>query len=210
MNYLALWEHVVAHLDATGVDLDEWRGQDVRGLSDRDLLKEYAWVVISCGLTPAVTFKLWPGLTEAFGAWQPGRIDPTQSRVAALSVIKSARKIDAIVQMAESLQSEPGQMDRLAAMPLRQALKWLQTLPWVGPNNCHHMARNMGFDCCVRTGPVPRLAAYLNMETDELCAEIASLTGERLRTVDLALWKWGFDVGDSEAKRWAALFRLMS
>lgn len=209
MNYLALWDHVLDHVRAKGTDLDEWRRQTVDRLTDRDLLEAYGWVVISCGLTPAVSFKLWPRLTEAFANWEPERIEYVPARTGALAVIKSARKIDAILQMADSLRREPGQMSRLAQMEVKEAVKWLMTLPWVGPNNRYHLARNLGFDCCVRTGPVPRIAAYLNMEADELCAEIADLTGERIRTVDLAIWQWAFDVGDDEAKRWAGLFQLM-
>jgi hypothetical protein len=209
MNVLALWDHVLDHLQANGVALDQWRHQYPNQLSDRDLLEEYGWVVVSCGLTPHVSFKLWPSLTEAFRSWNPAAILERECRTAALSVLKSARKIDAILQMAESLRQEPGQMARLAAMPVKEALASLGTLPWVGPTNRYHMARNIGFDLCVRTGPVVRLAAYLNQAPEELCGEIAALTGERLRTVDLAIWKWCYDVGDDEAKRWAGLFRLM-
>jgi 3-methyladenine DNA glycosylase Tag len=215
MNTLALWDHALDHLRATADDpeqlLNQWRSEAPDKMTDRDLLAEYGWVVISCGLTPQVTLKHWPRLGEAFWHWHPADVaaHSRDVRVAALGVMKNVRKMDAILAYADDLARAPGEMARLAALPAKEALAQLTTLPFVGANNKYHLARNLGWDVVVKTGPVPRLAAYLETTAEQLCETIANQTGERVRTVDLVLWNWGHQVGDAAMKEMASLFRLL-
>ncbi|MGE5674480.1 MAG: hypothetical protein ACM3XM_11400 [Mycobacterium leprae] len=215
MNSLALYEHALDHLRATEPNPDQvlaqWRAEVPERCADTDLFREYAWVVTACGLTPHVVIKHWPRLTIAYSQWDPLLVAARvrDSRIAALEVMKNPRKTDAVIDFAVSLADHPGQMQRLAAMPPKEALAQLVTLPYVGQNNRYHLARNLGWDVVVRTGPVPRLAAYLGLSPEDLCADIAAGTGERIRTVDLVLWNWGYQVGDQAMKEMASLFRLM-
>ncbi|HYG59631.1 MAG TPA: hypothetical protein VD902_16325 [Symbiobacteriaceae bacterium] len=215
MNRIALWDHALDHLRATAENpeqmLEQWRSETPARFTDRDLLGEYGWVVVSCGLTPHVATKHWPRLTEAFWNWEPGPVTAHSRdvRVAALGVLKNPRKIDAILAYADDLAREPGQMQRLAALPLKEALARLSMLPFVGATNRYHLARNLGWDVVVKTGSVPRLAAYLETTAEALCEAIATETGERIRTVDLVLWYWGHQVGDAAMKEMASLFKLL-
>lgn len=215
MNTRMLWEHALDHLHATADHpqqlLDQWRGETPARCTDKDLLMEYAWVVFSCGLTPQVIQRSWSRLGEAFHGWDPARVSAHSShvRISALEVMRNPRKIDAVLDFAGDLSDNPGSMAQLAALPVKEALARLSTLPWVGPNNRYHLARNLGWDVVVKTGPVPRLAAYLNTASEQLCQTIATETGERVRTVDLVLWYWGHQVGDTAMKEMASLFRLM-
>ncbi|MFZ5816148.1 MAG: hypothetical protein ACOY93_12685 [Bacillota bacterium] len=215
MNYKALYDHALDHLRATDPDpegrLAGWRGEVPGSRTDQDLLAEYGWVVVSCGMTAHVTGKLWPGLTEAFRRWEPAAVaaHPIDVRTAALNLLKNPRKIEAILHYADDLARHPNQMARLAAMEIKEVLAYLQTLPWVGATSRYHLARNLGWDVVVRTGPVPRLAAYLLTTPEELVARTAREVGERIRTVDLVLWNWGHKVGDAHMKEMASLFRLM-
>lgn len=215
MNTRALWDHALDHLRATAPDPDAmlagWRGEVPARFTDQNLLAEYAWVVISCGLTPQVTQKHWDRLGEAFWRWDPSAVAPRSRdvRVAALGVLKNVKKIDAIVAFAEDLAREPGLMERLSRLPAKEAVAQLTTLPFVGANNKYHLARNLGWDVVVKTGPVVRLSAYLETTAEELCSLIAAETGERARTVDLVLWYWGHMVGDKAMKEMASLFKLL-
>ncbi len=215
MNYRALYEHALDHLRATdptpAETLERWRGETPASRTDGDLFMEYGWVVISCGMTAHVTSKLWPRMSEAFCQWDPAPVAarPVDARTAALAVLKNPRKINAIIDFADDLVREPGLMARLAAKPAKEVLAWLQTLPWVGETSRFHLARNIGWDVVVRTGPVPRLAAYLLTTPQELVETTAREVGERVRTVDLVLWNWGHAVGDAHMKEMASLFRLM-
>lgn len=202
------------HLNATAPDpvgmLGVWRSETPGKCTDQDLFREYGWVVCSCGLTPQVTLKLWDRMSEAFFAWDPAMVSrhSRDARTAALGVMRNLRKIDAIIAFADYLYREPGLMQRLAAMPQKQVLAQLATLPWVGANNRYHLARNLGWNVAVKTGPVVRLAAYLQTSAEELCERIAQEQGERIRTVDLVLWYWGHQVGDAAMKEMASLFKL--
>ncbi|HWI60846.1 MAG TPA: hypothetical protein VNT75_03310 [Symbiobacteriaceae bacterium] len=215
MNTHALWDHAMDHLRSTADYPDQllaqWRSETPDRCTDRELLAEYGWVVISCGLTPHVATKHWPRFTEAFRNWQP--VEVAGNRIAvrtdALNVMKNARKIDHILDFADDLARAPGLMQRLAAMELKQVMAQLSTLPFVGANNRYHLARNLGWDVVVKTGPVPRLAAFLETTPEALCERIASETGERVRTVDLVLWNWGHQVGDTDMKEMASLFKLI-
>jgi len=215
MNRRALYEHALDHLRATECDpeglLNQWRLERPENRTDQDLLAEYAWVVVSCGMTAHVTSRLWPGLTAAFRNWDPpaAAASARDAQIEALSILKHPRKISAILAMADSLARQPGQMTRLAALPVPEALAFLQTLPWVGPTSRFHLARNLGWDVVVQTGPVPRLAAFLETTADELVRQTAAEVGERIRVVDLVLWNWGHQVGDRHMKEVASLFQLM-
>lgn len=210
-----LWEHALDHMNATAPDpaglLAQWRAETPDRCSDQDLLREYGWVVCSCGLTPQVIEKHWDRLGEAFRHWDPQAVAARSRdvRIEALGIMRNPRKIDAILAFADDLAREPGLMQRLAAMPMKQVLAKLVTLPWVGENNRYHLARNLGWDVVVRTGPVVRLAAYLETTSEELCGRLAAETGERIRTVDLVLWYWGHQVGDTAMKEMASLFKLL-
>lgn len=215
MNTRALWDHALDHLHATADHpaemLDRWRSETPDRCTDRDLLSEYGWVVISCGLTPHVATKHWPRFTEAFRNWEPRAVADNRIavRTDALAIIKNARKMDVILDFADDLAREPGLMQRLAAMEIKQVMAKFATLPWVGANNRYHLARNLGWDVVVKNGPVPRLAAFLETTAEELCERIAAETGERVRTVDLVLWYWGHQVGDVAMKEMGSLFRLV-
>jgi hypothetical protein len=215
MNTQLLWEHALDHLRATAENpealLAQWRSETPGQFADRDLFMEYAWVVACCGLTPQVVMKRWEQLGAAFWGWNPGEVarHRVDAQVAALELMRNPRKIKAILDFADDLAREPGWMERLAPLPAAEALAKLTTLPWVGPNNKYHLARNLGWDVVVKQGPVVRLAAYLEMTAEELCGRIAGEAGERVRTVDLVLWHWGYQVGDREMKEHASFFKLL-
>lgn len=212
MNYLAIWDHALDHLKQTDPawqqTLAKWQSERPAKKTDRDLMEEYGWVVACCGMTAKAILPRWERLGAALGHWDPAKAAATPIQEV-LAVLNNRRKITAIQQFASDLVQNPGQMARLADMEPKRALAWLTTLPWVGANNRHHLARNLGWDTIVTTGPVPRLAAMLQMTSEELCEGIANETGERIRTVDLVLWQWGNDVGDEAMRQMALLFRIL-
>lgn len=214
MNTELLWEHALNYLMATDSNpsetLERWRSERPEACDNRDLLREYAWVVGSCGLTPQVMERLWARLTTAFLDWDTGEVAgrAIEVRAAALGVIRNQRKIEAILTRADDLARHPGEMQRLATLPVDHVLAQLSTLPWVGSTNRYHLARNLGWDVVVRTGAVPRLAGLLETTPEALCARIVAHTGERIRTVDLVLWNWGHQVGDTAMREFTSLVRF--
>ncbi len=212
MNYLAVWEHALDHLRHTDpcweTTVAGWRAETPEQKTDRDLLEEYGWVVACCGLTARAILPRWERLGAALGGWVPAPA-AAAPRGDVLAVLANPRKIDAIQALAADLAANPGQMQRLAECPLKEVFAWMATLPFVGPTNRYHLARNLGWDVVVKNGPVPRLAGRLDTTPEQLCGAISDQTGERLRVVDLVLWSWGNAVGEGEVERMAALFRLL-
>lgn len=211
MNALGIWEYAMDYLEANAERPQEllarWRSEIPGACSDRDLFAEYGWVVAACGLSARAIQGFWPRLGQAMLDWDHVAVseDPLAVRMAALTVLHNPRKVDAILSFAQELARSPGMMARLAAQPLKTVLAQLATLPFVGASNRFHLARNLGWDVVVRTGPVVRLAGYLGTTAEALCSGIAAQTGERIRTVDLVLWYWGHRVGDRELRETARL-----
>lgn len=212
MNYLAIWDHALDHLKQTYPDweaiLTTWQSERPEAKTDRDLLQEYGWVVACCGMTAKAVLPRWERLSAVLGDWDPVRAATTPLGDV-LAVLNNRRKIQAIMDFAMDLANNPGQMEQLGRRPLKEALAWMSTLPWVGGNNRHQLARNLGWDTIAKSGPVHRFAAMLQLTAEDLCEEVANETGERLRVVDLLLWQWGNDVGDERMREMAHLFRIL-
>lgn len=211
MDLEALWAHARAHLDRRYPDgeavLEAWRQETPERMDDRDLFREYTWVVATCGLTARAIEPRWEALGQALGGWDPGAALEA-GPAPALAVLRNPRKVEAILWLARVLVDCPGTMRGLAresglAPVLQRFLRW----PFIGTTNCFHLARNLGWDTVTRSGPVARLAEFLGYDTEEMCAEIGRRVGERRREVDLCLWRWGMDVGDEAVRRWADFYR---
>jgi 3-methyladenine DNA glycosylase Tag len=213
VQYQLLWDHAMDHLcQAEGETLlARWRSEIPATFTDQDLLRDYAWVVFSCGLTPQVTQRYWERLGSAFRSWDPqAATDDSRSvRIEALGVIRNPRKIDAVLGFAEETVRNPGAMQRLTDQPLKEVLSQLQTHPFIGATNRYQLARNLGWDVVTQTGPVARMAQFLQTTPEGLCGTIAQSVGERMRTVDLVLWYWAHQVGDQQMREIASLCRLM-
>lgn len=192
--------------------LARWRSEAPGRCTDRDLLAEYAWVVVGCGLTFAATSRIYGRLEPVLLHFDPLAMAGQEPalRPAAAGVLRARRKLDAIFGLAGDLAREPGRMARLAAAPWREVQGWLLTLPLIGPNNSFHLARNLGWDVAVRTGPVARLAARLGQDPQAFCAAIAADVGEPVRVVDLVLWQWLVTATREQSSEAAELARLVN
>ena len=215
MPYAVLFEQALEHGYRQQPDfsatLERWRCESPAQYGDRDLLAEYAWVVVGCGLTYAATNRIYGRLEPVLLGFDPALVAAQEPalRLAAAAVLRARRKLDAIFGLASDLARRPGKMADLAQRPWREVQGWMLTLPLIGPNNCFHLARNLGWDVAVRTGPVARIAARIGQEPQALCAAIAADVGEKTRVVDLVLWQWL--VGATAEQLWdaAELARLV-
>lgn len=214
MDLEGLWEHAKGHLLRRYREgeamLEQWRRETPERMGDRDLLREYGWVVATCGLTARAIEPRWEALGSALGGWDPEaalRAGPEP----ALAVLRNRRKVEAILWLARVLAESPGIMGTLAREDaLAPVLDRFRQWPFIGATNAFHLARNLGWDTVARSGPVVRLAEFFGYDVEELCDEIGLLAGERRREVDLVLWRWGVDVGDQAMLRWADLYRSLT
>lgn len=90
-------------------------------------------------------------------------------------------------------------------------LTFLQTLPWIGPVTCYHLAKNLGEDHAKPDVHMERLARRDRTTTHKLCRRLARETGYRVATIDTILWRACADgllnSAGYEKEGWKAAFR---
>ena len=70
-----------------------------------------------------------------------------------------------------------------------RSVDWLASLPWIGQITKWHLARNLGVDCCKPDRHLMRLGEAFGMSPTCLCEQLATLSGDRIGTVDVVLWR---------------------
>lgn len=68
-------------------------------------------------------------------------------------------------------------------------LRYLMTLPWVGPVTRWHLQKNLGGDHAKPDVHMERLARRDKSNTHKLCRRLARETGYRVPTIDTVLWR---------------------
>lgn len=179
---------------AAGFDWEiAWqRDRDVTALSERDLLRESAWVILCSGFREATVRKLFDYISLCFCDWESAA-EITRNRAACVATASAkfcnGRKLGAIASIAEVIAEsgfEPLRR-RIQDDPIHQ----LQRLPFIGPVTSWHLAKNLGLDVAKNDRHLARLAEELGYsDANTLCGDIAEATGERVAVVDLVLWRF--------------------
>ena len=74
-------------------------------------------------------------------------------------------------------------------MSAEDKIAFCETLPWIGPITKFHLAKNFGVDCAKPDRHLQRVADKADKSVDDLCRELAEVTGDKIRTVDLVIWR---------------------
>jgi hypothetical protein len=160
--------------------------------SESDLLREAAWVVLCSGFRERVVREIFDYISLCFCDWESSATILQVSedcRLSALSAFRNVRKIDALIDTA-ALVERCG-FDNLKPQILRDPITCLQTLPYIGNVTSYHLAKNLGLDVAKPDRHLAAVASRFGYETaDQLCREIATITGVRVSVVDLALWRF--------------------
>lgn len=175
-----------------GVEILWQRNVSAEALTERSLLRECAWVILSSGMREAVVRLKFPAVSEAFLHWtSAGEIVCYQEKciAAALKVFHHKRKIQAIAQCArivhetgfhslrENLESDP--------------ISLLQQFPYIGPATSLHVAKNIGFQVAKPDRHLCRLAALSGYQHPaHLCQALADYIGDPISVVDIVLWRF--------------------
>lgn len=167
-RYLALKRELVDRGYAGEVD---W-AENLKPVSDAETFWcEFAWVVLNSGMKEQIARQIW------------NRVRPAvESGASAGSVFghkgKSAA-IDFVYANRERLLAE------YLAAP--DKLEFLRTLSWIGDITCFHLAKNYGHDCAKPDRHLVRIAGEEG--THALCSRLSSITGDRIATVDVVIWR---------------------
>ncbi|MEW6657369.1 MAG: hypothetical protein AB1424_01785 [Thermodesulfobacteriota bacterium] len=136
---------------------------------------EYAWVVINSGMKNQVARTIW---LRVHGALLKGRHIST--------VFKHPGKSNAIQTAWENQEKL---FNEYLVQPPEWKIVWLEKLPWIGPITKYHLARNLGIDVCKPDRHLMRIASRYAKTPQELCSALARVTGDRIGTVDLVIWR---------------------
>ncbi len=156
----------------------------------QQFVREAAWVVLSAGMSEAVVRRLFPRLEEACHGFDLERIAPTEPMVRrhCLEVFGHERKIDAILEIAETVRSLG---DAGLSQALRDLEPFLRSLPYIGPVTWRHLAKNIGVPVAKADRHMVRFAAAAGRkDVDGLCSEISEWMGDPVSVVDVVLWRW--------------------
>ncbi len=189
--YLTAREYVV---DAGfGSEIDWQDTREFRRLGESDFLREAAWVVLSAAMADSVVRRVFHQVSEAFLGWRSAAdiSDQRECCVArARTVFRNERKLRAIARIAESVAASG--FDTFKNQLETGGPAMLQTLDFIGPVTCFHLAKNIGMDVVKPDRHLMRAATAARVnDPGELCYAIAGVTGDRLATIDLVFWRYG-------------------
>jgi len=171
----------------------EWQRERCRKpFSERDLLRESAWVILCSGFRESTVRNLFDYVSLCFCDWESAD-EIARNRTACIATASSrfgnARKIDAIAQVAD-LVTDTG-FDQFRLLIQVDPIKQLQNLPFIGPVTSWHLAKNLGVNVAKNDRHLARMAAGLGYkDAHDLCEDVSEATGELISVIDLVLWRF--------------------
>jgi endonuclease III len=159
-------------------------------IDEQRFLHEYAWVVFNSGMKNKVIRDKWRQLSAVFLYFDPRLVaDNSEAvRLAALTVFGNRKKIDAIITVARKICEQTYRS--IASKIEENSIEYLKTLPFIGDVTKYHLARNLGFDYVKPDRHLVRLAKKYDMTPFQLCNLIHKKTKRRLGTIDVILWRY--------------------
>jgi len=173
-------------------EIDWQRERCRKPFSERDLLRESAWVILCSGFREATVRKVFDYISLCFCDWESANEITRNSPLCVATAsarFRNARKIDAIARVAD-LVTETGfaQVRRLVQT---DPIKHLQKLPFIGPVTSWHLAKNLGLDVAKNDRHLARMAAGLGYaDAHDLCGEVSEATGELVSVIDVVFWRF--------------------
>ena len=147
---------------------------DFKALTFEQFMGEYCWTVINSGMKYEVAKKI----EERF---EGSGCDP--------SVVTHPAKQRALK---EAKAHDREWFTKLQTMTTPNAvLHFLDSLPHIGPITKYQLAQNIGLDVAKPDRWLVRAAARFGYaDVQKFCRDIAEKTGQRVRTVDLIIWRY--------------------
>lgn len=171
----------------------EWQKRVLgRPFSERDLLREAAWVILCSGFNERVVRHRFDAISLCFCDWTSAEYIVQRAdrcRSTAMAVFCNARKIAGIIDACGYVCREGFEAlsHRIRMDPVRE----LRKLPFIGPVTSYHLAKNIGIDVVKPDRHLSRLAARLGFHSAQsMCTSIGREVGESAAVVDIVLWRY--------------------
>jgi hypothetical protein len=161
-------------------------------ITEKDFLREAAWVVLSCGMRESVIRGKFRAISLAFLEWESAEQIVTHRGAcyeAALRYFNHSKKIEAILQIAEHVSES--KFPVVQNFVQRDGVDYLMRLPYMGPATSRHFAKNIGLSMAKPDRHLKRIATKAGYLSPQLmCSDIADLVGDKVAVIDLVLWRY--------------------
>lgn len=168
------------------------RGVNLTSLTEGDLLRETAWVILSAGMKESVIRQKFPEISLSFFEWESARKIAESANDCCLSALHHFNhpgKIRAIAEVAQHISSEgfDSVRMRIATDPIHA----LRQFPYIGPVTVFHLAKNIGVPVAKADRHLTRLALASGYnDVQAFCQSISEFVGDNVQVVDLVLWRF--------------------
>jgi hypothetical protein len=171
----------------------DWQSKiNLDNVSEKDFLRESAWVVLSSGMRETVIRKHFSEITFCFLEWESGQQIAAMKKYcieAALKIFNSPGKINAIAEIATTIANTGFEQFKLRLE--ENPIETIQALPFMGPVTSYHLAKNIGLPYAKTDRHLFRLSKIFGFpNAQELCQSISTLSGDAIQTVDVVLWRY--------------------
>ncbi|MHB8358515.1 MAG: HhH-GDP family DNA glycosylase [Thermoplasmataceae archaeon] len=171
----------------------QWQGSvDFKEVTETDFLREYAWVVLTCGMKEKVISHIFPSFSDAFYEWESSWEivrNEEKCRGLGLEVFHNQAKVEAIITTAKKI-SVSG-FEYFKKWIERDTLTNLRSLPYIGMITQFHLAKNLGMEVAKPDRHLSRIAHLLGYnDVQALCKKVSNETGDRISVVDLVFWRF--------------------
>jgi hypothetical protein len=173
-------------------ELDWQESRRLSDLSEREFLRQGAWVILSSGFREATVREIFPQISRAFLDWTKAR-SITRRRAQcerhAVKIFNHIGKIRAIGALCGRVAIEGFQNIRKKIQS--DGVMFLQSFNFIGPVTSFHLAKNIGLDVVKPDRHLVRISEAAGFHSPELlCQAISDVTGDRLGVIDIVLWRY--------------------
>lgn len=171
------------------------RAADFTKFTERDLLREHAWVALCSGFRESVVRRVFDQVSLCFCDWESAEAIVSAGGICcstASSSFANRAKLKGIYSAAKHVKDLG--FSKFKQSVLADPINQLQTLPFIGPITSWHLAKNLGLDVAKPDRHLVRVSKLLGFRSaDHFCRELAAITGEQAKVVDLIVWRYVAD-----------------
>jgi len=171
-TYLDLKEAIISR----GYEPDiEW-AENLRPCDNaQEFCIEYIWVICNSGIKNKVAEIIFEKIKKAIA----NQVDISE-------VFGHKGKVSAIKKMILDHKEVFQQY-----LESENKLEFCGALPWIGDITKYHLVKNLGENYIKPDRHLVRIAKSFNTDPFKLCQDLSDITGDRLHTVDVVLWRAG-------------------
>lgn len=169
--------------------------QDSIDFNDVDcqyFLQEYAWVVLSSGMSEKVIVHIFPLIKDIFKNWKDLEyVNENKESILtkSLSIFNNKLKIKAILDT--SIYTFQNKFTKIKDRIRKENVDYLITFPFIGKATCYHLAKNIGLTYAKPDRHLIRISHKIGFNSpEELCTYLSTYISEKVQVIDLVLWRY--------------------